>query len=97
MNRYALIDDASGFVWGVCFADDPVTACRLVDEGIGEHDRDYEDIGNARLDGRSGYHVHIVPADMIIDDGQDADQIEAVSQSPFACRVVIHWTDPTEK
>ena len=95
MNRYALIDENSGFIWGVCFAADPIAACQIIDEKLGEMDRCYMDIGCGRFNGRSGYHVYIISADAVIDDGQDDDQIALVAGSPLAARIAVLWNDTT--
>jgi hypothetical protein len=89
MTKFAVIDEHSGYVWGVTKAADAIEACRILDADAGEHGRTYTDIGRgARFDGRSGYHVYRAPDDFTIDDGQDEDQIASVEGLPLETRVV---------
>ena len=91
MPRFILIDDNSGYIWGDSaeFAAeakgdlDPITAARLLDESLGEQDREYEEV--SRLNGRSGYRVYradINGSDAVgpVWDGQSAEEIEAVER-----------------
>jgi hypothetical protein len=96
MTRYAIIDENSGFVYGIEDADDPIAACDAMGRKLGEYDSAYEDIGCARFDGRSGYHVYEAPADYQCRDGQDDAEIALVQSMPLAARIVSIWTDPTE-
>jgi hypothetical protein len=82
-TRYALIDDHSGYVWGVVDATSPVEACRIVDADGGDEARVYEEHGSGyRLGGADGYLVHEAPVGFDVADGQDVAQIEAVSMLP---------------
>ena len=45
MPRYAIAHNLSGLVRGVACADDPVAACRELDQSLGDGDRDYEELG----------------------------------------------------
>lgn len=89
MHRYALIDVYSRFVWGAVRATTPSAAAKKLDREIGTpRPRRYETISpacayNRGLDGRSGYLVYVVPAELAIDDGQDQATIDRVS----ACRL----------
>ncbi len=91
LNRFTfvLIDEQSGFVWGVTSAQDPISACRAIDASIGEHDICYEDIGGEQFNGRSGYYVHMAPYGYAVDDGQDQDAIDEVSRFPVIARIVV--------
>jgi hypothetical protein len=95
MPRYAMIDENSGFVWGVEDADDPIAACRQMDSGEARF-AEYEDIGGQRFNGRSGYHVYVAPPGWDCSDGQDQETIEAVEAMPHVARIATTWTDPTE-
>jgi len=77
LRRYAIIDNASGFVWGVANATSPIEACRVIDAEIGGLDNPkYAVVW--RLDGNeTGYAVYAVPADFDVTDGQDEVQIAA--------------------
>lgn len=91
MTRYALIDNYTGFVWGVTDASDPIEACALVDAETGDTDRQY-DTYPARLlerESRSGYRIHKVPDDFDVEDGQNEDEIERVLSWP--CVAGVCW------
>lgn len=93
MARYILIDNRSGYIFGDTADLDgwndtertPVDAARLLDESIGERDREYELIGHDPRDTSTGYHIH--RADVrgseqvaVVTDGQDREMIEAVER-----------------
>lgn len=91
MQRYILIDENSGYVWGDCYAATPALACQEIDENLGVSDRQYEDIGHEPFNGRSGYHVHIAHELFVpIDDGREPLLINAVMALPLAARVATH-------
>jgi hypothetical protein len=84
MNRYALIDSNSGFVWGVTDAAGPLSACRQVDSDVGGRGACSYRIALG-ADVTTGpdvgfYAVYAVPQNFDVDDGQDPDQIAAVEQ-----------------
>lgn len=89
--KYAIIEDYSGYVWGVIEAETPVDACRKLDEEIGGEPRTYENIGSARWYGNGGcYHVHIAPDDYECENGgDDAKEIAMVEAMPLAARVKV--------
>lgn len=104
MPRFIIIDRNSGYIWGdtADFAFehqsdlDPIAACRLLDESLGEHGREYEETG--RHDAAAGYDVYqnrstgdAVP---VVHDGQDPDTIAAVEA---ACEHVatVRYTAPS--
>lgn len=96
-KRFALIDNASGFVWGVVDADTPVAACSKLDESLGEFGREYSEVSRSDLFANStAYHVHEAPAGFDVDDGQNDDQIAKVSALPKIAIISIDWSDPTE-
>lgn len=85
MDKFALIDINSGFVWGVTEAANAENACQRIDYDIGERNRTYDTHGpdsGAHRWGKDGYLVYRVPADFEVDDGQDADQIAATEAHP---------------
>ncbi len=43
VNRYAVIDNPSGYVWGVVNADSPLDACNRIDAEVGGEARTYEE------------------------------------------------------
>ncbi|MBM1170192.1 hypothetical protein [Microvirga arabica] len=83
-TRYALIDNCSGYLWGVTEACDPVAACARLDNMIGGESRMYEDQPgmHASTASEEGYHVYEIPADFVDDDklrdGQDNEAIALV-------------------
>lgn len=86
--RYAIIDNYSGFVWGVADADSPAEVCRIIDEDTGTHGREYVD----GFDFDQGYLVHRAPEGFEVSDGQDEKQIQAVANLPEVAR--IGWKEP---
>ena len=104
MARYILIDSDSGYIWGDTAAfgaewrdsdQTPITAARMLDESLGEHDREYEKV--SRLDGRSGYLVYradVGGSDAVgpVWDGQSREEIDAVERD---CEHVatIRWSE----
>ena len=89
MTTYALIDEYSGFIWGVMDAPDPIAACRAVDADCHEYNRNYKDIGGGRFDGRSGYLAYEVPDGYTVNDGQNQDSIDRIAAFPLVARIVI--------
>jgi hypothetical protein len=57
MYRYTIFCPKSGSSLGTVLAHNPALACAVYDRGIGEHNRQYEDIGSALFKGRYGYSV----------------------------------------
>jgi len=87
-KTFALIDNASGYVWGVTTAADPIEACRKVDEDFHEHGRTYEEVGYFDGD-EGGYHVYEVPAGFDVDDGSTQKGIDAVERHDRVARVTF--------
>lgn len=85
-TRYILIDSNSGFVWGEAQADSLTDAARAVDiEANGRAADAYEELGSNPRDSSSYYIAYNANgSDITIDDGQDQDQIDAVSALPVA-------------
>ena len=83
MTRFILIDQNSGFVWGEADATTPIEACRTVDGQIAAPAAHYVEHGPrsaATYDQTGGYYVYEAPADFAeVTDGQDPDQIQAVT------------------
>jgi hypothetical protein len=77
ITRYAIIDNHSGFIWGITDAKTPIDACATIDAEIGGELREYEEV--SLLAATTGYHVYQVPADFDVNDGQDQDEIDRVS------------------
>lgn len=103
MAQYIIQDVCSGYIWGDTrdFANGPnhydtiADACRALDQDLGEHGREYEEV--SRLDGDSGYAVYRVDingseAVTVVHDGQDKETIEAVMRD---CDLVgyVQWRD----
>lgn len=91
MARYILIDNGSGYIFGdtadYANADlDPIEAARTLDESIGEHGRNYGRICHNPQDGRTGYHIYRADVNgseavTVVNDGQDQDTIDAVTEN----------------
>ncbi|MFN4287554.1 MAG: hypothetical protein ACK4E3_03555 [Brevundimonas sp.] len=75
MTRYAIIDNPSGYIWGVTDAADPIDACRKIDQEIGGETREYDTVPRFSFGNEAGYHVYEVPADYNVDDGQSEREI----------------------
>jgi hypothetical protein len=89
-TNYILIDSNSGYIWGQAYADTPIDACRLVDEGCGASGREYVEYGpnhSILRDGLDGYLVYAAPENFRVDDGQDQSEIDAVSAMPLTAIV----------
>lgn len=93
MANYALIDNASGYVWGVTQAETPSEACRKIDHQNGSDDRTYEEVSRFSFSNESGYHVHEVPDDFEVEDGQDEAAIRAASSFPCVACVATRQED----
>ena len=83
MTNFAIIDNFSGFVWGVVEADDAISACAKMDADISGEPREY-DYG---LNGDQGYIVFEAPAGFDVTDGQDEAEIERVSALHEVARI----------
>ena len=94
MNRFAIIESNSGYVWGVVDAEDALSACSAVDSqsgcecGTGQ----YEPVSVSELRSTRGvYDVRFAPAGFAVNDGQNADEIASVDAMPRAG--VFGWVD----
>jgi hypothetical protein len=91
MNRYILIDNHSGNIWGDVFATSPTDAAEKVDReaGLPPSERKYFEHGPRNASGASspGYFVYAAPDDFpAINDGQDQTLINLVRVLPLvAC------------
>lgn len=94
MPTFAMIEQHTGYVWGVETAPNPIAACRQMDEAQGETGRTYEEgeASDFRVQGvgRSAFAVHHAPEGFDISDGQHKDSIAAVEALPLAT-VVLSW------
>ena len=81
MPRYAMIDIDSQFIAGAVDGNDPVSACRTLDESLGLHGRTYTLEGahdGAATKGLAGYLVYDASPDLVVRDTHDAGEIEAI-------------------
>ncbi|VFR39567.1 hypothetical protein ANK1_2783 [plant metagenome] len=84
MKRYAYIDNCSGYIWGLQDATTPQQGAKQMDAELGERGRQYDLTDGPAFSNETGYHVHVVPMDLDIADGQDEDVIKVVSALPYA-------------
>lgn len=84
-RRFATIELNSGYVWWVGDAADEADACRKSDaEGGGQTEGQYRRIMSSEINSTAGgYAVHEVPAGFYLTDGQDKNQISAVTAQPL--------------
>lgn len=92
-KTFAIVDDYSGFVWGVAKAADPISACRVIDEDCNEHGRKYEEVSSFSAFNEPGYHVYEVPDGFTVDNGQNADEIATVEAFPRMALVLVKRGD----
>jgi hypothetical protein len=87
MNRFAIIESNSGFVWGVVDASDALAACIACDSEVGNRPEagHYEpaDLADLRTT-RGVYDVRTAPEGFDVQDGQDPEAIAAVNSLPRA-------------
>jgi hypothetical protein len=84
MTRYALIDNYTGYIWGVVDAASPLAACRTLDAELRQPDRHYFEQYDPDFSNESGYHVYPVPASWDCTDGEDETAIAYVTDRPRA-------------
>jgi hypothetical protein len=91
MPHFVMIDHHSGFVWGEVDAGDHETACRLLDESLGQTGLDYHEVSRSRLAANaSAYHVYLAPLDWRpVGDGQDPAEIARVEALEYMTAVEI--------
>lgn len=110
MARYILIDNASGYIFsdtadieGRALSlgtndDDIIAACRATDRSIGQPGYVYEITGSlaSNDDGYLVYRADVRGSEQVavITDGQDQEQIDAVSNHcDFVAYVRVSWPD----
>ena len=84
-RHFATIELNSGYVWWVGDAADEIDACIQSDaEGQGQVDGEYSRITASEINSTAGgYAVYEVPAGFYLTDGQDENQISAVTAQPL--------------
>ncbi len=88
MQRFAIIESNSGYVWGVVDAETALAACAACDAEVGgdRGEGAYEEVSASELrttrTTRGVYDVRTAPADFFVQDGQDRDEIAAVEALP---------------
>lgn len=87
LSTYATIDMHSGYVWWTGQAASALDACKASDVEYGSFDdvREYLEVTLSER-GSASFAVYAIPADLVIDDGQDEEQIAAVE----ACQLVAY-------
>ncbi len=86
MSRFATIELNSGYVWWAGEAASPTDAC-IMSHAVqgGHHSTEWDPISRSEINSTAGgYAVHTIPESLMVDDGQDADTIEAVAACPLA-------------
>lgn len=87
MQRFAIIESNSGYVWGVVDAESALAACSACDEQAGgdRGDGEYQPASVSDLRTTRGvYDVREAPAGFDVQDGKDAQSIAAVEALPRA-------------
>jgi hypothetical protein len=87
MQRFAIIESNSGYVWGIVDAETALDACYACDEEIGgrPYEGTYEEVSGADLRTTRGvYDVREAPAGFDVRDGQNRESIAAVEALPRA-------------
>ena len=89
MQRFAIIESNSGYVWGVVDAETALAACAACDAEVGgdRGEGAYEEVSASEPRTTRGvYDVRMAPAGFDVQDGQDSDDIAAVEALPRAGR-----------
>ena len=87
MQRFAIIESNSGYVWGVVDAETAMAACAACDAEVGgdRGEGAYEEVSASELRTTRGvYDVRTAPAGFDVQDGQDREEIAAVEAMPRA-------------
>ena len=87
MERFAILESNSGYVWGVVSAESALAACALVDAETGARPEagTFESVSVGELlTTRGVYDVRTAPAHFDVADGQDRAEIAAVTALPRA-------------
>lgn len=84
-RRFATIELNSGYVWWVGDAADEIDACLQSDaEGQAQIEGEYRRITASEINNTDGgYAVYEAPAGFDVNNGQDEDEIAAVSALPL--------------
>ena len=94
MQRFAVLESNTGFVWGVIDAENALQACSALDAEIGDQSNagHYEEVSASELrTSRGRYDVRLAPEGFNVQDGQDRDVIAAVGAMPRAG--VFGWVE----
>ena len=81
-KTFALIDNASGYIWLVCAAESAEAACAAATTETGGDVAQYEQV-NQLAGNEGGYIVYEAPAGFDVQDGQSQDEIASVSAMPL--------------
>jgi hypothetical protein len=87
MQRFAIIESNSGYVWGVVDAETALAACSVCDADVGgdRGEGAYEEVSSSELrTSRGVYDVRLAPAGFDVADGQDSEAIASVQALPRA-------------
>jgi hypothetical protein len=100
MNYYAVIDNHSGYLWGIAKANSPQAACEQVDNDISpDLPREYLPISINKLAANdTAYHVFEIDLEtynsLQDEDGQDEAVLDAINKQGELVEVFkIHETD----
>ena len=80
MPRYAIIDNASGYIWGCSDSATLIEACQVLDRELGESLRAYIAEIAPRFDSESGYNVYSVPDNYTVYDGTSQTEIDHLKE-----------------
>lgn len=86
MNNYALIETNSGYVWWAGKADTPEDACAKAHMEGGEVATYAQTSDRIENTTEGGFLVYQAPEGFCCTDGQDQEQIDAVSAMPLIGR-----------
>jgi hypothetical protein len=91
MTTYILIDNESGYVWGVTDAQNAIEACKKVDRRNKESAREYVQDWGRNCVNETGYHVYYGNNfdHSKYDDGTNPDFIAAVKGLAFVAYVRV--------
>ncbi|MDE3011036.1 MAG: hypothetical protein KGI67_09125 [Pseudomonadota bacterium] len=82
-QKFAVIEQLTGYMWWIGDARDPIDACKNADlhspMAAPVEAREFEQIDGSRIGSQSAYAVYSVPAGLLVTDGADDVQIDAVT------------------
>lgn len=88
MERFALLNGHTGYVWWVGNAENAAAACMAADAEIGgrpyESRYEYEPASRAEAEMQNGYLVYSAPSDFDVEDGMSSAEIERVIALDYA-------------